>query len=263
MSDESVETRTSGDTGVKTIIDRYTIYRIKGANKDPNSKVDMGLLPFVGMVPALFMLVILCICTLINNQYWVDTTMVAAATMLAIPIVIYGFNTIQGLMNISDRAFPPKKNSPGPAAVMMPVLIALFVYGLYVFMGLRFMLFYAPALEIAVTLSVVTTLYFSKERKNERYTDIVGSPTFIKAIIISTIAIIVFACLPIIWQVGIEAIDFIRMLLMVILSVLFGFIMAKIVDKRLHGISDSEFNSLFEISRPLIGVVFIAIVLIF
>ncbi len=265
MSEETQQdVKPSGDMDVKGVISHFTIFKLSGTNRDSNSKVDMGLFPFAGMVSAFFSLILLAILYLIDDFVQADGAPFTAVLVVSVPFFVYGFNNVQGLMNICDRMFPTKKNngSIGPAAIMIPVMVLMFMYGIYWMFGTGFMLVYIPALEIAVTLAVVSALYFSKERKDVRYTDCVGTPGFIKAILIAVIAGVVFSSVPdaLIW--GLELMDLFRVAMMFVFALAVGFICAKVVDKKLNGISDSEFGAIASVSRPLIAMLFVILMII-
>ncbi len=257
------EMRSIQETAVKAMVYRYTIFNKHGAKDNADAKLKMGLLPFVGMVTALISVILLFIFNIIGDAL-IDPVAITAPFIIAVPIIVYRFRTVAGIANLSDRVFADVKRGDGlgPAGAVVPVLLILVLYGAYAMIGSRFMLFYVPALEIAVTLAVVSLLYFSKERKDIRYTDAVDTPGFITAIIISVIAGIVFACIPMAIYGALDIMSVVYIVIMFVIALLFGFIGAAVADKKFHGVSETEFYAGFEISRVFIAVLFLLIVVL-
>ena len=257
---------------VKGLFSRYTVIKFKGSSNEKNSRLNLSLFPFVGVMLAAIMLLLIIIVECLNNALEFDTWAFMLLIVIAVPFVFYGFKPTQGLMNVCERLFPKKgSESVSAASVMVPALLLLFIFVTYNMISgfgptwnddLRFdiasyALFYLPAFEIAATLAVVSTLYFSKVNKDSRYTGCVDTPGFIVAIVISLIACIVFSCVPILIEVGIEFKDVLMMILLNVFAVIIGLVLAQLFDKKLNGMSDSEVGASFELSRPILALFFI------
>ena len=246
-----------GDTAVKEMVYRYTIFGRK-KNVQEEAKFSSGFFPFVGVVTAAITFLVTLIIFLIADNL-ADASPFTAVMVLAIPLIIYRFRTTAGLMKLGDRMFPQGNGNIGPAGLMYPILIVLIIYGIYWMVGAPFMLICVPALEIAVTLSIVSMVYFSDVAKDQKFVACRDTPGLITATIISVIGIVAFSGVGLLIVDMLTVTNVILAVFLVVIALLIGYILAKVYDKKLKGLDNDLFWASFDISRVLIGILFIII----
>lgn len=254
--DDGIQTKPAevNETAVKSVLSSFTIFRFKGSS-GTGVAFNMSLFPFVGILIASVTFVIGLVMVLISKNI-MDFTPFGAVVILAIPLVIYGFRTTNGLMKVSDRFSPEKTQGIGAAGLMVPVLFLLLTYGIYLFAGIDAMFMFVPALEIAVTLCVVTAVYFSSKSRDERFTGHSDASKMITALIISIISAVAFSGLAMIIEDALDLQTMAIVFCMLVAAIGIGVLMAKISDKKFDGLDENVFFSIFDVSRPIIAIIF-------
>ncbi len=254
--DDGIQTKPAdvNETAVKSILSSFTIFKFKGCSST-GLAFNMSLFPFVGILIASVTFVIGLVLVLISKNI-MDLTPFGAVVILATPLVIFGFRTTNGLMKVSDRFSPEKTEGIGAAGLMVPVLFMLITYGIYLFSGVDAMFMFVPALEIAVTLCVLTAVYFSSKSRDERFTRGSDSSKMITALIISVISAVAFSGLAMIIEDALDLQTMAIIVCMLVAAIGIGVLMAKISDRRFDGLDEYVFFSIFDVSRPILAIIF-------
>ena len=247
------------ESAVKSVISSFTIFRF-GKNGS-ESGFNMGLFPFVGILTAVIAFIFGVLLYLLADNV-VDTTPFGAVILLALPLVIYGFRTTFGLMKVSDAIFPFNTGGIGPAGLMMPLICALLTFALYIFVGVGVMFYMVPALEVAVVFAAISLVYFSKKSRDERFSGSSDTSHMITAFIITIIAGVALSGLALLIMGNLDIKTMLMVICMYGLAIASGFILAKISDKRFGGMDENVFFASFDISRPIIMVLFLLLLAI-
>jgi len=241
------------DVAVMSLISRFTIFKNKNLPESEGG-INLGMFPFVGVIVGIVMLIALTVLFIIDDKI-VGITPFVCIVAIAIPMFVYAFKGTAGLMRLSGSFYQEDSNSVGPAGLMIPVLVVLLMYSMYLMIGTGMMFYFVPALEVAVTFSLVTMLFFSKKCRDQRFSAASGMSGLVTAAIISVIAGVAFAGIALLLMDSLEYKLIIAIVLMFGVAFGVGFLSASLSDKYTEGMDGNVFGASMELSRALIAIV--------